>query len=281
MNLSDSSNNSFGEFLSALRKSRGYSNVSEYLRRYSLNISGVHYRQLESGERNISIESAKQLCSTLNADPKTFYFNLLRDWLPAEIMQYLVPLSDNDPDVLLAYRNAILQSASQVLYPDDQCCDFLMKHFEFMPIVWFIYSQPIVTLSEIGKLAQRCNISMPANALIDEFVRLGLVELVSDSSDCFRRFKPVVSFSHHPLGKTILAYEAKQFEDNICRQEGLCSDSVVACSLIAITPEARQTMFRRIQEFERDVRNAAEDDYLSSEEVSEAVFYSVLFAPRR
>lgn len=286
MNENDIGNNSFGEFLSALRKSRGFTNISEYLRQYPLSISSVHYRQLESGNRNISIEAAKLLCKELQAEPKSFYYSLLKDWLPSSIMDFFVPLSEKETDAKLLYQQAIMRTfEAQTLYPNDECCNYLVQHFELMPILWLIYSRPTVSVVEIEKFALQHNVTTPARVIVDEFVRLGFIQLAEPhSSDVVQRVRPTISFAHHRLGQLILEKETKQFQ-GIFDQPDISArkDSLMFYSLMSISPEARQTMFRRIQEFVRDVRSSAEQTYLSGQSGkcdSEPVFYSIVFAPR-
>lgn len=286
MNAIDLPNNSFGEFLSSLRISRGFTNVSEYLRCYPIGISGVHYRHLESGERNISIEAAKQLCEELQVEPKSFYYSLLKAWLPPAIMDFLVPLSEAKSDADHLYQQAIMRTfEAQILYPDDECCNYLVKHFELLPILWFIYSRSTVDVVEIEKLTLQHHIPMPAREIIGEFVRLGLVQFVdSNASVVVKRVRSTISFAHHRLGQLILEQETKQFQGIFEEPDTLANkDSVMIYSLISVSPPARQAMLRRIQEFVRDVRNSAEQTYLSNESgqcESEPVFYSVMFAPR-
>ena len=283
MNATDPSNNSFGEFLSSLRMARGFKNVSEYLRSYPIGISSVHYRHLESGERNISIEAAKQLCKELQAEPKSFYFNLLKDWMPTEIMDLLVPLSEKENDPESLYQSAIMRTLdSQIFFPDEQCCNYLSENFELMPVLWFIYSKPIASVVEVEKLALQHNIATPARVIVDEFVRLGLVQFSEpNSSEVVQRVRPTVSFSHHRLGRMILEHEAKQFQGIFDEPDtSVRKDVLMSYSVMAISPQSRQIMFRRIQEFVRDVRSSAEQTYLSRENSSEPVFFSVVFAPR-
>ncbi len=76
--------------------SRGYTNVNEYLRKYQLPISYVYYRDIEIGKRKIGLESAKVLCEALHVDYRVFYTHLLKDLLPAEVIDNFVHLIPQD-----------------------------------------------------------------------------------------------------------------------------------------------------------------------------------------
>lgn len=271
MTATNSGNNSFGKFLSSLRLARGFGNVSEYLRSYETGISSVHYRHLESGERNISIEAAKQLCKGLQAEPKEFYFNLMSDWLPPEILNFLIPLSSSH-DVEKLYRQAVMHVyAEQVLFPGDNACNYLVAHFDLLPVLWFVYSVRKASLADVQTVVLKHNISTAAKDIIDGFVQLGLVQYCDQMEmDKIERVRPQISFGHHQLSKIIVEHEAK----------ALGSNALLSCSLVPLTSQSRQTIFSRIREFLRDVQNAAEETYLVSPDDAEPVYYSVVYAPR-
>ncbi len=281
MTASSSEKNSFGKFLSSLRLSRGFKNVSEYLRSYPIGISSVHYRHLESGERNISIEAAKQLCKGLQAEPKAFYFNLLNDWLPEEILNFLVPLSNTQEDIEGLYRQAVSQAfATQILFPSNDACDYLASHFDLMAVLWFIYSVKKANLSDIQELISKNSTSLTAKDIVVEFVRLGLIQYCDRNNfEEVERVRPLISFAHHPIGKIVLEHEAKNFQ-NILEKDSEKNSAIFYCNLVPMTPQSRQIIFSRIREFLRDVRNAAEYSYLSSAGNAEPVYYSVIYAPR-
>ncbi|MBX9769794.1 MAG: hypothetical protein K2X29_00395 [Candidatus Obscuribacterales bacterium] len=100
MNSSQSGTH-LGNYLRETRLSRGYTNVNEYLRKYQLPISYVYYRDIEIGKRKIGLESARVLCEALHVDYRVFYSHLLKDLLPAEVMDsfiHQIPQAGTDSD---------------------------------------------------------------------------------------------------------------------------------------------------------------------------------------
>src|ERR1041384_3785255 len=84
-----------GKFLYSLRIQRGFASISDYLRVYDLPISDVYYRDLESGTKSISVETADRLCSALRADRRIFFFHLLNDLMPSDVVSTLIrPIAD-------------------------------------------------------------------------------------------------------------------------------------------------------------------------------------------
>lgn len=269
MNVQNSQKNSFGKFLSSLRIARGFENVSEYLRSYPIGISSVHYRHLESGERNISIEAAKQLCAELQAESKEFYFNLLSDWLPSEIMNFLLPLSERTEECESSYRRAVESARqNQVLFPEENCCNYLRDNFELLPIVWMVYSLPKIPLDTVEKFVLEKKISKSAQTISDDFEKFGLVQLTPAGE--LQRVRPTISFVHHDLGRKIAEHQIEEMQ---------AEDSLMSYSIASLSEQAQQIIFRRIQEFIRDTVNAAEDTYMCGSQ-SAPVFYSLVLASK-
>lgn len=288
MTTSDN-NNHFGRYLSELRHSRGYTNTNEYLRKYPLAMSSVHYRHLESGNRKISIDSARELCQALQADAKVFYCNLLRDCLPEEFMDFFATLSRDknlpstveDRDTLRQkYQNAVMRALdSQVLFPSMEACDYLEKHFELMPIIWFIYSVPKVNLFDIDKIIQKNKLAISANDAVDALLRLSLVK--KEIGDAVVRVKPSICFSHHELGLRILKHETERsLKAYVQPRNPQLNESVLILSVMSASEESRKIIFKRIQDFVRKLRESAVVSFHANESESEPVFYSIVFAPR-
>jgi|GEM_PF-5574433 len=279
----ENTDNHFGKFLGRLRISRGYTNINEYLRNFPLSISAVHYRYLENGSRKVSVDAAQVLCSELQVEAKSFYYNLLKDWLPDDFMDFFVGLSDaeKNDETDAIYQKAVRRVLdSQTLYPSKECCDYLHDHFELMPIVWFIYSVSKASLNDIAKVAKSNGILMSAERIVDEFQRYGLIELDSEGTSA-TRVKPIISFAHDKLSKQILLQETQRRLDFYVQlNDSDPKDTVVVLSTMCVSDEARQTIYRRIQDFLREVGDAAKSSFVEEAEPSEPVFYSILFAPR-
>lgn len=108
--------NYLGEFLQALREQRGFANIREYVRHYKLRVGYVYYTEIEAGKKYLALETAKQLCESLDADFLLFYSNLLKDILPNEVQNdflNLIPLSKNADPNEIARKEAALKTAYQ------------------------------------------------------------------------------------------------------------------------------------------------------------------------
>lgn len=278
------STTALGNFLFQLRRSRGYSSVNEYLRKYYLPISHVHYRHLEAGSRKISIESAKVLCDGLQACPKEFYYHFLKDWLPSELMDCFVSLSggqhDFDDAKVAKRKSATPMKDKYVHFPDEECCDYLYEHFDLMPIVWFIYTVPKTNLDEIALIAKRNNISVSIEQVLDDFERYGLIR--RESVGAFvQRIKPGISFRHHKLGSKIVQHEADlSLALYVDRKNPKLKEMMITSGLVALSPRSRQILYRRIHDIARNVKEASRENVEFSNEQVEPMFYSIVFAPR-
>lgn len=281
---SDAHKTFFGTFLSELRVSRGFANINEYLRHYPVPISSVHYRHLESGNRKVSVDSAKELCETLQADSKVFYYNLLRDWLPEEFMAHFDSLSKSREHMQEAYQKAILQASdSQILYPSTEACDYLNDHFELIPLLWFVYSMQVVNLEQIRQVAKLNGIAEPVEQVMHEFEKLGLIQIesVQPNEIVVRRLKASISFMHDKLGTRILLHETNRSLGHYSEARNpLLKDSILIYSLMSLSAENRQIIFSRIQDFIRAAHETIQESADVQSEKLDPVFYSFVYAPR-
>jgi transcriptional regulator with XRE-family HTH domain len=275
--------NYFGQFLRALRLSRGFTNINEYLRRYPLSISTVHYRYLESGSRKVGVDAAQELCTELQADAKSFYHNLLKDWLPEGFMAFFVGLSDDEQSAQAreVYQKAVMRVLdAQTLYPSRACCEYLSNHFELMPIVWFFYSVFEASLEQITAVAKANGIAISVDQIVDDFEQFGLIK-VDAQRQVVQRVKPTISFSHDELGKKLLLHETQRRLNYYVKAGNEASkDTVVVLSMMCVSAKARQTIYRRIQDFLRDAAEGAKSSFEDRSQDSEPVYYSIIFAPR-
>lgn len=290
---SNSSVNSFGRYLSRLRAARGFSNTNEYLRQYPVPMSSVHYRHLESGNRKVSIDAAKDLCEALQADTKVFYFNLLRDWLPNEFMDFFVsmdcdPVTSDGPadlaEVKQRYQEAVMRTLSaQVLFPSSEACQYLEAHFDLLPLIWFVYSTENASVEGFQAIAHKNNIALPTEKTIDELQRLGLIFVEKqEKMIVISRVKSSISFSHNKLGLRILDYEIqKSLAQYDKSRNPHMRDSILILSVMSASEKTRKIIFKRIQDFVGEVREAADVSSKSKTEDSEPVFYSLVFASRK
>ncbi|MBX9771662.1 MAG: hypothetical protein K2X29_09840 [Candidatus Obscuribacterales bacterium] len=290
MTIDEPAKNSFGAYLKELRRSRGFANINEYLRSYPVPMSHVHYRHLESGNRNTSIDSAKELCEALRADTKVFYFNLLKDWLPEEFMDFFVTLSSeaNSPQskaeresVKRKYQKAVMQALdSQVLFPSAEACDYLDERFELLPIVWFVYSVAQASLRDIERIAEKNGISVNIEKTVEELTRLGVLSTEKSGNKVMvARMRPSICFSHHDLGLRILQHETRRsLSQYVLPRNPQLKESVLILSVMSASQQTRKIIFQRIQDFVRQIREGAEVSFKSGAK-NEPVFYSITFAP--
>lgn len=285
-------NNYFGNYLSELRRSRGYSNTNEYLRKYPIPMSNVHYRHLESGNRKIGTESARELCEALEADAKVFYCNLLKDSLPSEFMDFFVSLSTGDTGISSSsdqeavkqqYQSAVMHALeSQVLFPTEAACQYLDVHFELLPLLWFIYSVKEANLKNIEALLLKNAIRASAVEIVNKFVQLGLVQTEMHKELVVTRMKSSICFSHHDLGLKILRHETERaLSEYVEPRNPELKDSVLILSVMSASKETRKIIFRRIQDIVSQLRQAAQVSFDDASEDSQPVFYSIVFAPRK
>lgn len=284
-----------GRFLRSLRIERGYTNVTQYLRKYKLPISDVYYRDLEAGRKMVGLENAGALCSALQADLQTYYFYLLKDLLPEQVIQLLVrPVVDDtfeSIDEKLAeqnrthevYRTVLMQHYSrQVLSLNEEAIAFFKQNFELLPILYFIYSLNGTNEREIGDVAKRNSVSMPASQIISQFERLGLVAIVSAENGSgprkIRRLKPAITFSDDELlNKCILWETQKSLSQprNKVTFEG--EGAFVYQGLSMIAKDSHKHISRRIMDLITEIR-AADIDLLSTE--AEPFHYSIIVSTR-
>ncbi len=274
----------FGQFLRQLRKARGYTNVNEYLRKYPLPVSHVHYRHLEAGKRKISVESAKEICQALDADYKTFYYHLLKDWLPANITDMFANIVAAQPVTEPPAKSVVEPSAgtaldAHTLHPSKECCDYLNNNFECMPILWSIYAVPSTSVEQLQGLAARNKISASVDEILNKFQQFGLITRLDNGGEIIvERAKPAINFVHHALNAKILMHETQQAVDKYTRSDNQQpSDSLIYYSVVSLSESARQDLLTSISEVVGSIRRSSEN---ASSSQSEPFFYSLVFAAR-
>jgi hypothetical protein len=115
-----------GNYLRLLRLERGFDNVSDYIRAYAPPISSSYYRDIENGRRLLSLDSATQVCRSLEADTHTFFYNLLCDALPVEAREFIIsPSVQAVNESILSDRSFQHGSYCLNLLPRSQFSKFL------------------------------------------------------------------------------------------------------------------------------------------------------------
>lgn len=283
MTKPEADKNYFGKFLSELRTSRGFANINEYLRRYPLPMSHVHYRHLESGNRKIGIESAKEMSQALQADPRVFYYYLLKDSLADDVMDCFSVLSEEAGASTNSQAMNTLTADSEILFPSKECCAYLNEHFELMPVIWLVYSAPSVTLKDVAVLLERLNIAESAEEVILTLEKHGIVrtqrKIQGSNENKIERLKPSISFLHDRLGMRILQEQTETATNEYLQSPyPAVKDSVLIYNLMCLSDEDRQIVFERIKDFAQEAHRSAAK--CKDSESSEPVFFSVVYAPR-
>lgn len=192
----------FGQFLRSLRIERNFSNISQYLQHYQVTtISAAYYRDLESGRKQISFDTASELCKSLEADSKRFYYHLLSDVLPNDVMKILVrPIMDETfkdveerlkklEDDRQTYRTAFEKSwLAEVMVPTEEIVTYLNEHFELMPIVHFLFNTESTNEFELAEVISRNDLKISVESVMESLATLGLI-IVSPAESGSAQFK--------------------------------------------------------------------------------------------
>lgn len=287
---STSTSTHLGNYLRSVRMSRGYTNVNEYLRSYKLPITYVYYREIEIGKRKLGLETAKSLCGALQVDSKAFYYHLLKDILPAEVTEHfknMLParqrlsreeLADEKESMDRAYRSSLLDALRlnfNIL--EKEAATYFQENLDLMPLLWFVHSEPETTESDLAAVAQTNGINKPIGKILDDFKRLGLIEIIDSGKGpkSIRRLFPTIAWRDKQLHS---AYLLKETEKTL-GQQGLNpskDEPSIKYGVAMLTDEQRQRVMSRISDLLAELRSTNNSPELESE----LYYFSVLLASR-
>lgn len=184
---------SLGRYMYSLRIQRGFANISDYLRKYELPISDVYYRDVESGAKIVSLDTADKLCNALQADRRVFYFHLLRDLLPRDIVEKLIkPIADEtfssleERQALLErdktiYREAFAKSMLAETYVlSEDAVHMLLDRLELMPVLHFLYAIEFSTAEQLASVLEQNGIKDKPEQVAQMFAETGMALIEGD-----------------------------------------------------------------------------------------------------
>ncbi|HEX8492920.1 MAG TPA: hypothetical protein VF658_08780 [Pyrinomonadaceae bacterium] len=179
-----------GRYLYSIRIQRGFANISDYLRKYELPISDVYYRDVESGAKIVSLETADRLCHALHTDRHVFYFHLMRDLLPADIVEKLIkPIADDtfssleERQALLErdktiYREAFAKSMlSETYVLSEDAVHLLLERIDLMPVLHFLYAIEFATAEQLASVLDQNSIPDSPEKVAEMFATTGMALL--------------------------------------------------------------------------------------------------------
>lgn len=177
------SKTNLGRFLYSERIRRGYESTSEYLKNYAnIPISESYYRDIESGRKTIKVDKAETLCKALKLDKREFYYHILSNILPSDVLKEILKPIDNTSfespseefekinqqmSVLRkAYEKRLIEEPYIV---DTEIVKYLEENFEVLPLIHFIYMKKICSFKELEEIISKNCIKKPFEQMIDEF----------------------------------------------------------------------------------------------------------------
>ncbi len=280
-----------GNYLRSVRLNRGYTNVNEYLRSYKLPITYVYYREIEIGKRKPGLETARSLCEALDVDIKAFYYHLLKDILPAEVTEHfkhMLParqrmsgeeLAQEKESIDQAYRSSFLDALRlNFTMLEKEAARYLKENLDLMPLLWFVHSEPETTESDLEAVAKANGIAKPIKKILDDFKRLGLIEMVDSNkgTKLIRRLSSTIVWRDRQLHSAYLLNETEKTLEQQNNAESQ-DDPTIKYGMAMLTDEQRQRVMCRISDLLAELRANNEDAPAAN---SELYYFSVLLASR-
>ncbi len=204
-----------GQFLYSERIRRGYeSSITEYLKNYVniLPISEPYYRDIESGRKIIRIDTAEALCNALNLDKIKFYYHLLNDILPLDVLEKLlnpIPLtifnSASEEFNKLDEKRSILRKAygrslfTEPYIVSDEIVKYLNDNFEVLPLIHFVYMKRKCSFEELQKIIQKNNITKSFKQIIEEFKK-NKIAIINNQEKTITRYSKIFRIPRNDIG---------------------------------------------------------------------------------
>ncbi len=202
-----------GQYLYSERIRRGYNLISEYLKNYTnIPISEPYYRDIENGRKIIKVDKAETLCRALKLNKKEFYFHLLSDVLPSDVVKELLkPVTGTTFKVAseefnkLDQKITVLRKAyekrlvGEPYIVDEEIVKYLDENFEILPLIHFIYMRETCTFEELNEIVRKNDIRKPFVQLIDEFEKYNIA-IVNHSKKTITRYSKIFKIPKTNLG---------------------------------------------------------------------------------
>jgi hypothetical protein len=207
------SKTNLGQFLYSERIRRGYESISEYLKNYTnIPISEPYYRDIESGRKKIKADKAETLCKALKLNKKEFYYHLLCNVLPSDILKDLLkPIASTtfkvaseefnklDQKIVVlrkAYEKRLVEEPYIV---DKEIVKYLDENFEVLPLIHFIYMRKICTFEELMEIMRKNNIKKPFTQIIHEFKKYNIA-MINHEEKTIARYRKIFKIPKNDMG---------------------------------------------------------------------------------
>jgi hypothetical protein len=256
-----------GKYLYSLRIKRGFANISDYLRKYKLPISGVYYRDVESGAKIISLETADRFCTALQADRRAFYFHLLRDILPPDIVTILLRHTPDETFASIEERQALLERDKRIYREafaramldetyvlSEEAVRALSARPDLFPVLHFVYGTERGTSEELASILNQNGISESPESIAMLFASLGMASIDGDISGPGWTIMRNTAISRLPLteeGRELKRKFALREVDKTISQRRFTKErcsigSIEDSSILELSPEAAESVKERI-----------------------------------
>jgi len=192
-NVKKKKETNLGRYLYSIRIQRGFANISDYLRKFELPISDVYYRDIESGAKIVSLETADRLCRALQTDRHVFYFHLMSDLLPADVVGKLIkPIADEtfssleERQALLERDKTIYREAfakfmlSETYILSEDAVRLLSERIHLMPVLHFLYAVESATAEQLASILDQNSIPESLEEVADIFAGTGMALVEGD-----------------------------------------------------------------------------------------------------
>lgn len=218
------SKTNLGQFLYSERVRRGYESISEYLKNYTnIPISEPYYRDIETGRKKIKIEKAETLCKALKLNKKEFYYHLLGDALPVDVLKDLLkPVATTTFKAASEEFNKLDQKISVIrkayeeklkeepYIVDNEIVKYLDDNFELLSLIHFIYMRKSCSFKELQEIIEKNSIKKPFTKIIDEFEKYGIA-IVSHKDKTVIRYRKIFRIPKSNIGS--------KFKDRFLKDE--------------------------------------------------------------
>jgi len=288
--ISTSISTHLGNYLRSVRLNRGYTNVNEYLRSYKLPITYVYYREIEIGKRKLGLETARSLCEALDVDSKAFYYHLLKDILPGDVTEHfkhMLPagqrlsgeeLAQEKQSIDEAYRTSFLDALRlNFTMLEKEATKYFKENLDLMPLLWCIHNEPETTEADLESVAKTNGIDKSISKILDDFKRIGLIEVVSEKGvKTVRRLLPTIAWRDRQLHSSYLLNETeKTIEQHKNAESG--DEPTIKYGMAMLTDEQRKRVMSLIADLLAELRSSNDNSHAAD---SELYYFSVLLATR-
>lgn len=219
------SNTNLGQFLYSERIRRGCDSITDYLKNYTnIPISEPYYRDIENGRKKIKVDKADKLCSALMLNKKEFYYHLLSDVLPSDVLKELIkPVAATTFRIaseefsklerqVSTMRKAFAKKMMEEPYVvDNDIIQYLNNNFDVLPLIHFVYMKEKCTFREIDQIIKKNNIKRKLSMVASEFEKYDIAS-VDKKNKTISRFSKIFRVPRNESG---IKFKDRFLEDEI------------------------------------------------------------------